>query len=129
MLISEFMDDHKMFSKIQIEDLKTHTLYFKNDKIITEQSFEWHADGNFSKSHVHTSVHLNYYWKKDKVNKIDIVGFFSKKGELKQEDIGLIEVKDFFSFVAIKKIKVNDTLHLIKDEKIKNKKVKIDIAK
>ncbi len=67
--------------------------------------------------------------KKDKVNKIDIVGFFSKKGELKQEDIGLIEVKDFFSFVAIKKIKVNDTLHLIKDEKIKNKKVKIDIAK
>jgi len=45
------------------------------------------------------------------------------------QDIGLIEVKDFFSFVAIKKIKVSDTLRLIKDEKIKNKKVKIDIAK
>jgi superfamily II DNA/RNA helicase len=67
--------------------------------------------------------------KKDKVNKIDIVGFFSKIAELKQEDIGLIEVKDFFSFVAIKKIKVSNTLRLIKDEKIKNKKVKIDIAK
>ncbi|MBL0146434.1 MAG: DEAD/DEAH box helicase [Chitinophagaceae bacterium] len=67
--------------------------------------------------------------KKDKVNKIDIVGFLSKKGELKKEDIGLIEVKDFFSFVAIKKIKVSETLRLIKDEKIKNKKVKIDIAK
>jgi superfamily II DNA/RNA helicase len=67
--------------------------------------------------------------KKDKVNKIDIVGFFSHIGKLKQEDIGLIEVKDFFSFVAIKKIKVSDTLRLIKDEKIKNKKVKIDIAK
>lgn len=67
--------------------------------------------------------------KKDKVNKIDIVGFLSQKGELKKEDIGLIEVKDFFSFVAVKKIKVNHVLHLIKDEKIKNKKVKIVVAK
>jgi ATP-independent RNA helicase DbpA len=41
----------------------------------------------------------------------------------------LIDVKDFFSFVAIKKIKVGATLQLIKDQKIKNKKVKIDIAK
>ncbi|MEI9958659.1 MAG: DbpA RNA binding domain-containing protein [Ferruginibacter sp.] len=67
--------------------------------------------------------------KKDKVNKIDIVGFFSQKGQLKQEDIGLIEVKDFFSLVAIKKIKVSEVLRLIKDEKIKNKKVKIYVAK
>jgi superfamily II DNA/RNA helicase len=67
--------------------------------------------------------------KKDKVNKIDIVGFFSNRGQLKKEDIGLIEVKDFFSFVAIRKIKVSATLQLIKDQKIKNKKVKIAVAK
>lgn len=67
--------------------------------------------------------------KKDKVNKIDIVGFLSQKGNLKKEDIGLIEVKDFFSFVAIKKIKVSQVLMAIKNEKIKNKKVKIDIAR
>jgi superfamily II DNA/RNA helicase len=67
--------------------------------------------------------------KKDKVNKIDIVGFLSNKGQLKKEDIGLIEVKDFFSFVAVKKIKVSPTLQLIKDQKIKNKKVKIAVAK
>jgi ATP-independent RNA helicase DbpA len=67
--------------------------------------------------------------KKDKVNKIDVVGFLSQKGQLKKEDIGLIEVKDFFSFVAIKKIKVSEVLRLIKNEKIKNKKVKIDVAK
>lgn len=67
--------------------------------------------------------------KKDKVNKVDIVGFLSNKAHLKKEDIGLIEVKDFFSFVAVKKIKMNETLRLIKNEKIKNKKVKIDIAK
>lgn len=67
--------------------------------------------------------------KKDKVNKIDIVGFLSKKGELKKEDIGLIEVKDFFSFVAVRKLKVGHALQLIKNEKIKNRKVKIEIAR
>jgi superfamily II DNA/RNA helicase len=66
--------------------------------------------------------------KKDKVNKIDIVGFLSNKGQLKKEDIGLIEVKDFFSFVAVKKIKIGETLRLIKEQKIKNKKVKIAVA-
>ncbi|MBA3829025.1 MAG: DEAD/DEAH box helicase [Taibaiella sp.] len=67
--------------------------------------------------------------KKDKVNKVDIVGFLSHKGELKKEDIGLIDVKDFFSFVAIRKVKATHTLQLIKTEKIKGKKVKIDVAK
>ncbi len=67
--------------------------------------------------------------KKDKVNKIDIVGFLSNKGQLKKEDIGLIEVKDFFSFVAVKKIKVSNTLQLIKEQKLKNKKIKIAVAK
>ncbi len=67
--------------------------------------------------------------KKDKVNKIDIVGFLSNKGQLKKEDIGLIEVKDFFSFVAVKKIKIGEVLQSIKDEKIKNKKVKMAVAK
>lgn len=67
--------------------------------------------------------------KKDKVNKVDIVGFLSHKGQLKKEDIGLIEVKDFTSFVAIRKSKASHTLQLIKNERVKNKKVKIDVAK
>ena len=67
--------------------------------------------------------------KKDKVNKVDIVGFLTNKGQLKKEDIGLIDVKDFFSFVAIRKVKMNHVLHLIKNEKIKNKKVKMEVAK
>jgi superfamily II DNA/RNA helicase len=67
--------------------------------------------------------------KKDKVNKVDIVGFLSHKADLKKDDIGLIEVKDFFSFAAIRKSKASNALHLIKDQKIKNKKVRIDVAK
>ena len=67
--------------------------------------------------------------KKDKVNKIDIVGFFTNKGQVKKDDIGLIEVKDFFCFVGMRKSIVSHTLQLIKNEKLKNKKVKIDVAK
>jgi len=67
--------------------------------------------------------------KKDKVNKIDIVGFLTNRGQMKKEDIGLIEVKDFFSFVAIRKTHASSVLQLIKEQRIKNKKVKIEVAK
>ena len=67
--------------------------------------------------------------KKDKVNKVDIVGFFTAKGDLKKEDIGIIEVKDFFSFVALRKSRVSHTLQLIKEERLKGRKIKIDVAK
>lgn len=67
--------------------------------------------------------------KKDKVNKVDIVGFLTNKGELKKEDIGVIEVKDFFSFVAVRKSKTSHTLQLIKEEKLKGRKIKIAVAK
>lgn len=67
--------------------------------------------------------------KKDKLNKIDIVGFLSKIGKLKQDDIGLIEVKDFASFVAVRKLQAGALLERIKNEKIKGKKIKIAVAK
>lgn len=66
--------------------------------------------------------------KKDKVNKIDIVGLLLKKGGLQKEDVGLIEVKDQASYVAIKRNMVGRVLGALANEKIKNKKVKIEIA-
>lgn len=66
--------------------------------------------------------------KKDKVNKIDIVGLLLKKGGLQKEDVGLIEVKDQASYVAIKRNMVGRVLGALSNEKIKNKKVKIEIA-
>ncbi|WP_158796786.1 DEAD/DEAH box helicase [Pedobacter sp. L105] len=66
--------------------------------------------------------------KKDKVNKIDIVGLLLKKGGLQKDDVGLIEVKDQSSYVAIKRNMVNKVLSSLRDEKIKNKKVKIEVA-
>jgi ATP-dependent RNA helicase DeaD len=67
--------------------------------------------------------------KKNKLNKIDIVGFFSQKGKLEKGDLGLIEVKDFISFAAVKFNKVKELLHLVKEEKMKGKKFKIEVAR
>jgi superfamily II DNA/RNA helicase len=66
--------------------------------------------------------------KKDKVNKIDIVGLLLKKGGLQKEDVGLIEVKDQSSYVAIKRKMVGRVLSSLAEERIKNKKVKIEVA-
>ena len=67
--------------------------------------------------------------KKDKVNKVDIVGYLIKTGGLQKEDIGLIEVKDTQAFVAIQTAKIKPLLQKLKDTRLKNKKVKIAIAK
>ncbi|MCW5913496.1 MAG: DEAD/DEAH box helicase [Chitinophagaceae bacterium] len=67
--------------------------------------------------------------KKDKINKIDIAGFLMQKAGMKKEDIGLIEVKDFYSFAAIRRPKMNWLIGQGKNQKIKNKKVIIDVAK
>jgi len=67
--------------------------------------------------------------KKDKVNKIDFVGFLSKKGMLQKDEIGLITVQDRSSFVAVKRDTVQALLKRIQNEKVKGKKLKIDIAK
>ena len=66
--------------------------------------------------------------KKDKLSKMDVVGFMFKKGMMSKEDLGMVEVKDYFSYVAIKSSKVKDVLRLIQNEKIKNMKTKIDLA-
>ena len=66
--------------------------------------------------------------KKDKLSKMDVVGFMFKKGMIAKEDLGMVEVKDYFSYVAIKSSKVKDVLLLIQNEKIKNMKTKVDLA-
>lgn len=67
--------------------------------------------------------------KKNKLNKSDIVGFFLQKGKLDKSDLGLIEVKDFISFVAVRSSAVKTLLSNIRDEKMKGKKYKIEVAR
>ena len=66
--------------------------------------------------------------KKDKVNKMDIVGMLLQKGNLKKDELGKIEVLDKSAYAAIKSNKILKTLQLVQTEKIKGKKVKMEIA-
>ncbi len=67
--------------------------------------------------------------KKDKINKVDIVGLLGNKTSLSKDEIGLIEVKDRFSYVAVARSKTKEVLRTLKDERIKRKKVKFAISK
>ncbi|HTN21648.1 MAG TPA: DEAD/DEAH box helicase [Pelobium sp.] len=65
--------------------------------------------------------------KKDKINKIDVVGLLYKKANLQKEEIGLIEVFDHMAYVAVKRKKINSAVSLLKNEKIKGRKYKLGI--
>ena len=67
--------------------------------------------------------------RKNKLNKVDIVGFFSQKGQLAKDDLGRIDVQDFMSFAAVRRDKVESLLAKVRDEKMKGKKYKIEVAR
>jgi len=66
--------------------------------------------------------------KKDKLSKMDVVGFLFKKGLLEREDLGLVEVKEYYSYIAVKSNKLKALLKNVENEKIKNMKVRIEVA-
>lgn len=67
--------------------------------------------------------------KRDKINKVDIVGWLIQKGGLDKNEVGMIEIKDFGSYVAVRRNKVKGLIPVIAEEKLKKKKVKVQVAK
>jgi len=70
------------------------------------------------------TLHINA-GKKDKINKIDIVGYLLKIPEMEKEDVGIIEVKENMAFVAVSRAKAPLAMQHSLQVKMKNKKVKI----
>lgn len=63
--------------------------------------------------------------KKDKINKIDVVGFLLNLPDIKKENVGLIEIKEKESYVAVER---HLAIQIIKEanlQKIKGRKVKV----
>lgn len=67
--------------------------------------------------------------KKDKVNKVDVVGFLYKKGGLGRDDVGSVDVMEHHAFVAVRRDKVKQLLALVQGEKLKGQKTVIEEAK
>ncbi|MCR9172685.1 MAG: DEAD/DEAH box helicase [bacterium] len=67
--------------------------------------------------------------KKDKLRKLDIVGFLSQQGKLKADDIGKIDLLDHMAYAAIRSDKLKATLQNIHMKRIKGKRIVIKKAK
>lgn len=63
--------------------------------------------------------------RRDKISKGDIAGLFFKQGELKKDEIGVIELKEDCAFVAVHASRVKNLLKLVNNSRLKKKKVKI----
>ena len=64
--------------------------------------------------------------KKDKVNKVDIVGFLSKTGGLSREQLGMVTVFPQWSFAAVERTCLASLMKRIKGQKIKGQKTIIE---
>lgn len=64
--------------------------------------------------------------KKDKLSRMDIVGFFCKKGGLRSDEIGRIELGAHYACVAVSRTKLRSVLKAVAGEKIKGMKTLIE---
>ncbi len=63
--------------------------------------------------------------RKDKINKIDIVGFLLHLDGISKEQVGIIEVKDKESYVAVERSIAASIIKQANNQKIKGRKVRI----
>ncbi len=66
--------------------------------------------------------------KRDKINKVDIVGFLSKVGGLEREQMGRIDVLPNWAFAAVDRCAVKDVLRRVQGQKIKGIKTIVTLA-
>ncbi len=67
--------------------------------------------------------------RKDKISKGDIAGLFFKQGNIKKEELGVIELKQNCAYVAVSCLDVDVLISKINNSKLKKKKVRISILK
>lgn len=66
--------------------------------------------------------------KKNKVNKIDVLGFLCQVGGLSKDEVGFIDVKDYHIYVAISREKALDLYDRIKGQKLKGWRAKFELC-
>lgn len=77
---------------------------------------------------VWTTLYFNA-GKKDKLRKLDIVGFLSQQGKLQQDEIGKIDILDHMAYAAVATKKFKKTMDNIHMKRIKGKRIVIKKAK
>jgi len=63
--------------------------------------------------------------RKDKISKGDIAGHFFKQGELKKDELGIIELKNDCAFVAVREKRLIQVIRFLDNTRIKKRKVRV----
>lgn len=66
--------------------------------------------------------------RKDKISKGDIAGLFFKQGGLKKDELGIIELKQESSFVAVPAHKAFTLIEALNNSRLKKRKVRISLV-
>jgi len=66
--------------------------------------------------------------RRDKISKGDIAGLFFKQGKLNRDELGIIEIKQDFAFVAVHASKTTDVIKLTNNTKLKKKKIRVSVV-
>ena len=93
---------------------------------IEEFSISTHSDIDLTTDYVTMYLNLG---KKNKINKVDIVGLFYKKGGLVNDELGKIEVLDYCAYVAVKRTKSKELMRVLKKEKIKKQSFIVAVSR
>ena len=63
--------------------------------------------------------------RRDKISKGDIAGLFLKQGGLSKEQLGIIEIKQDCSYVAVPASKMDELIQALNNSKLKTKKIRV----
>ena len=66
--------------------------------------------------------------KKDKISAHDLVGAFVNVGGVAREQVGHIEVFDYYSYVAVPREQAQDVVQRLLGAKVKGKKVRVSVV-
>ncbi len=67
--------------------------------------------------------------RKDKINKVDIVGFLSKVGGLQRQELGRVDIGDHWAFAAVARQQADAVLRRVRGQIIKGVKTLIEKAR
>ena len=66
--------------------------------------------------------------RRDKISKGDIAGLFLKQGKLDKDQLGIIELKQDCSYVAVQETKVKEVIQMTNNSRLKKKKIRVSVV-
>lgn len=92
---------------------------------------EWHIPASLTRNSIETRMATLYIMagKKEKISKGDIVGYIANNSNVEAKEIGIIDVRDHYSLVAIPRDNINEIINNLQKAKIKGKRCRISLVK